>query len=224
VLVVIPPTVSMTGLVHSIPDKLLDMIRRHNRVSCEDARIQVRVAIHIGPIQHDGYGFVGCDVNYLHRMLNAPALKRKLAISGAEIALITSEYLYDNIVVRRPSLIDPATFKSLTVRVKETRTRAWAYTLGAPTEGAAVVRTAPRKLSRVRPAGLCLGEDGGHRRITAGVTAEPAAHTVPEPVRGRIGGVFVIAAISGVRQTGTRANSNDRLVRRRAVPRRHRPA
>ena len=65
-------------------DKLLGIVRRHNRVSCEAARIQVRIAGHIGPIQHDGHGFVGRDVNYLHRMLDAPALKRKLAASGAE--------------------------------------------------------------------------------------------------------------------------------------------
>jgi hypothetical protein len=132
-LVVLPPTVSVAGLVHPIPEKLLGLVRRHNRVSCEAARIQLRVATHIGPIQYDGHGFVGHDVNLLHRMLDSPALKRMLATSGAEIAFITSSYLYENVIVRRPSLIDPAGFKPLTVRVKETRTRAWAYTLGAST-------------------------------------------------------------------------------------------
>jgi hypothetical protein len=135
-LVVIPPTISVAGLVHPVPDKLLSLVRRHNRVSCEAARIQLRIATHIGPVHYDGHGFVGRDVNLLHRMLDAPALKRMLAESGAEIAFITSGYVYENIVVRRPSIIDPAAFMPMTVRVKETRTRAWAYTLGASTPNA----------------------------------------------------------------------------------------
>ncbi len=129
-LVVIPPSISTAALVHAIPDKLLGLVRRHNRVSCEAARIQLRVAAHLGPIHHDGHGFVGHDVNHLHRMLDAPALKRMLTRSGAEIAFITSGYFYENIVARRPSLVDPAVFKPLTVRVKETRAQAWVYTLG----------------------------------------------------------------------------------------------
>jgi hypothetical protein len=83
------------------------------------------VATHVGPVHHDRYGFVGRDVNLLCRILDAPTFKRMLAESGAEIAFIASSYLYENIVVRRPSLIDPGLFKPMTVRVKETRTRAW---------------------------------------------------------------------------------------------------
>jgi hypothetical protein len=127
--VVIPPTISAANLIHPIPDKLVSLVRRHNRVSCDAARIQLRVATHVGPVHHDGHGFIGHDVNFLHRMLEAPALKRMLIETSAEMAFVTSRYLYENIVVRRPSLIDPDVFKPLTVRVKETRTRAWAYPL-----------------------------------------------------------------------------------------------
>jgi len=130
VLIVIPPAISVADLVHPVPDKLLSLVRRHNRVSCDAARIQLRAAAHVGPVHYDGHGFVGHDVNLLHRMLDAPALKRMLAMSGAEIAFVTSSYVYDNVVVRRPSLVDPAAFRPLTIRVKETRARAWAYPLG----------------------------------------------------------------------------------------------
>jgi hypothetical protein len=130
VLVVIPPTMSVADLVHPIPDRLHSLVRRHNRVSCEAARIQLRVATHIGPVHHDGHGFVGRDVNLLSRLLDARQPKRLLAESGAEIAFITSGYLYENIIRRRPSLVDPGLFKPLSVQVKETRTRAWMYTLG----------------------------------------------------------------------------------------------
>jgi len=145
-LVVIPPTISMAGLAHAVPDKLLGLVRRHNRVSCAAARIQLRLAVHAGPVSHDGHGFVGHDVNYLHRMLDAPTLKRMITSSGAEIAFITSAYFYESIVARRPSLVDPGLFKSLTIRVKETRTRAWAYALSASGEAAAGTRSQSREV------------------------------------------------------------------------------
>jgi hypothetical protein len=131
VLVIVPPMIPVAGLVDPIPERLRSLIRRHNRVSCEAARIQLRVAMHVGPVHNDGHGFVGRDVSLLCRLLDARSLKRMLAQSGAEVAFITSGYVYENVIRRRPSLIDPALLQPLSVRVKETRTRAWAYVLGA---------------------------------------------------------------------------------------------
>ena len=131
VLVIVPPMISMAGLVDPIPERLRSLVRRHNRVSCEAARIQLRVAAHIGPVHNDGHGFVGRDLTLLCRLLDARSLKRMLAQSAAEVAFITSGYVYENVIRRRPSLVDPALFQPLPVRVKETRTRAWAYILGA---------------------------------------------------------------------------------------------
>jgi hypothetical protein len=134
-LIVIPPTIATAGLVHPLPDKLLALVRRHNRVSCGAARIQLRLAAHIGPVHHDGHGFVGHDVNLLCRMLDAASFRKVLRTSGAEIAFIASDYLHENIIARRPSLAGPTAFQPLTVRAKETRTRAWTFTLGTGAAG-----------------------------------------------------------------------------------------
>jgi hypothetical protein len=131
VLVIVSPMIPVAGLVDPVPERLRGLVRRHNRVSCEAARIQLRVALHIGPVHNDGHGFVGRDVNLLCRLLDARSLKRMLAQSGAEVAFIASGYVYENVIRRHPSLVDPGLFKPLSVRVKETRTRAWAYVLGA---------------------------------------------------------------------------------------------
>jgi hypothetical protein len=130
VLVVVPPMMPVTYLVDPIPERLRGLIRRHNRVSCEAARIQLRIAMHVGPVHHDGHGFIGHDMTLLYRLLDARSFRRMLAQSGAEVAFIASRYVYENVIRRRPSLVDPARFQSLSVRVKETRTRAWAYVLG----------------------------------------------------------------------------------------------
>lgn len=130
VLVIIPPTIPAAGLVDPIPDRLRCLIRRHNRVSSEAACIQLRVAAHIGVVHSDDYGFAGRDVTLLYRLLDASSLRRMLAQSGAEVVFVASSYVYETVIRRRPSLVDPALFQALSIRTKETRTRAWAYTPG----------------------------------------------------------------------------------------------
>jgi hypothetical protein len=147
VLVIVPPMIPVAGLVDPIPERLRALVRRHNRVSCDAARIQLRVAAHVGPVHNDGYGFVGRDVNFLCRLLDARSLKRMLVQSDAEVAFITSGYVYENVICRHPSLVDPALFQHLSVRVKETRTRAWAYVLRALAESEAGAGPSPAPAS-----------------------------------------------------------------------------
>lgn len=118
-------------LAVGIADDIGLLLRLHNHVSCDAAHIQLRVATHIGPVHHDGHGFVGHDVNLLFRLLSARPLRRMLSESDAEVALITSRYVYDSVIRRRPSLADLALFRRLRVRVKETTTQAWARTFRA---------------------------------------------------------------------------------------------
>ena len=127
VLIIAPATIPAAMLV-PIPDRLRTLIRRHNRVSCEAARIQLRTAIHLGPVHHDRYGFIGADVNFLFRLLDSRQLKYRLAAASAtEIALITSDYFFSSVIRRQPSFLDPALFDSVKVQVKKTRARAWVY-------------------------------------------------------------------------------------------------
>jgi class 3 adenylate cyclase len=129
-LVIIPPAIPVTGLV-AVPDRLRALVRRHNHVSSDAARLQLRVAMHIGPVHYDGHGFVGQDVNLLFRLLDARALKRVLSESGAEVALLASDAMYKHVILRQPALVDLALFRRLRMQVKETRTSAWAYTPGS---------------------------------------------------------------------------------------------
>jgi hypothetical protein len=88
------------------------------------------VAAHIGPVDHDGHGFVGTDVNLLFRMLEARPLKQALAATGADLALIVSDYVYGNLVCRYPSLASPDAFQVARFQVKHTRAKAWTYLPG----------------------------------------------------------------------------------------------
>lgn len=126
-LVVIPPGIAATGIIDPMPGRLGSLIRRHNHVARDVAHIQLRVAAHIGPVDYDGHGFVGADVDFLFRMLDARPLKHALASTGADLALIVSNYVYSNVVSRHPSLVSPAAFRPVRFQVKYTKSRAWIY-------------------------------------------------------------------------------------------------
>ena len=130
-LIVVPPEIPVKGLIDPLPDKLRGLIRRHNHVSAAAADMQLRAAAHIGPVEHDGHGFVGTDVNFAFRMLEARPLKRMLAASGAELGLVISDYVYRGLVCRYPSLVHPSAFQAVRFQAKNTRARAWTYLPGA---------------------------------------------------------------------------------------------
>jgi class 3 adenylate cyclase len=129
-LVVIPPGIAVRTVLYPLLDRLRDLIRLHNHASKPAARIQLRVAVHIGSVDHDGEGFVSSEINQLFRLLDAPPLKRALAASTAELGLIVSEYVYDSVVRRHPTLISPSAFRQIRFQVKYTRAKAWIYLPG----------------------------------------------------------------------------------------------
>jgi hypothetical protein len=137
VLVVVSPGIGATGIIDPLPERLHSLIRRHNHVSSAAARIQLRAAAHLGPVHHDGHGYVGTDVDFLFRMLDSGPLRRELASAEADLALIVSDYVYRNIVSRHPSLVSPAAFRRVRFQVKHTRARAWTYVPSAPPSPAA---------------------------------------------------------------------------------------
>ena len=129
-LIIVPPHIPGYGIIDPLPDRLRGLIRRHNRLSCEAAQMQLRAAATIGPVDRDDHGLVGDDLNQLFRMLDARPLRRALTDTGAELALVISRYVHDNLVIQHPSLVNPALFRPLNTRVKRTRIHAWIYVPG----------------------------------------------------------------------------------------------
>ena len=132
VLTVMPPGTACKNIIDPLPERLRGLIRRHNHVFRDAAGIQLRTAAHIGPVDHDGHGFIGSDINLLFRMLNARPFKRVLTDSGAELALIISDYLYHNVVCRYPSLISPDSFQPVRFQDQHISTQGWAYLPSIP--------------------------------------------------------------------------------------------
>ena len=127
VMVIFPPDLAAQPIIDSFPERLRGLIRRHNRLSCEPARMQLRVAAHVGPVYRDEHGFAGDDVTFLCRMLDAQPLRRALSESDTELAFIISDYVYEKCVLRRRSLADRRSFRPVRTHVKRTSVHAWIY-------------------------------------------------------------------------------------------------
>lgn len=125
VLLVLPADVSLPAIAEPMAERLHSLVQRHNRVVREAAAMHLRVAIHAGPVSYDGYGIVSTDVNFLFRMLEARALKKLLASSGAELALIVSGTVHHDLVTMVPDLANRVTFRRVRFQVRYTKARAW---------------------------------------------------------------------------------------------------
>ena len=168
-LVILPPGIAAQPVIDPFPERLRGLIRRHNRVACDAAQMQLRAAAHIGPVYGDAYGMISDDLNLLFRMLAAAPLRRALAVSGAELALAVSGYMHDSLVVRHRTLVDPALFRPMKTQVKGTRISAWMYLPGAEPPGAAAGLTAPGPAAP--PAGLIL--PARHRGTRTALPGQP---------------------------------------------------
>jgi hypothetical protein len=127
VAVIFPPGLAAHPIIDPFPERLRDLIRRHNRFTYESVRLQLRVAANVGPVYCDEHGFAGDDVTLLCRMLDAPPLRQALSGSRCELAFIISDWVYEKLVLRGHSLADQRSFRRVRTQVKRTPVHAWMY-------------------------------------------------------------------------------------------------
>jgi hypothetical protein len=140
VLVIVPPTIPVDGLADPLPERLCGLVRVHNRLSSADAHMQLRAAAHVGKVYRDAHGFAGDSASHLCRLLDAPPLKHLLASSGSDLAFIASDYFYDAVIRRHPTLVDPAAFQPVTVDASHETATGWVQLMGS---AAATARILP---------------------------------------------------------------------------------
>ncbi|MBC6456716.1 hypothetical protein [Actinomadura sp. HBU206391] len=158
VLVVVPSAVSAMLFLDPLIDLLRAELRFHNKMSSEPAQIRLRVALHAGSVFFDGNGVVGHALTRLFTLLDAPAFKAEFRDTAAEIGLVTSEHLYDDVIRHTSGLVDPADYRPIEVAEDEFVTRGYVHIPPGP------AGRAPSLL---------------HQRRSASATAHTAtAHTV----------------------------------------------
>jgi tetratricopeptide (TPR) repeat protein len=110
--------------VESLPHALVKALREHNGAHPLQERIRLRMVIHAGEVNYDDHGVTAASVNLAFRLLDAGPLKAALANSPGVLALIISEWFFDE-VVRHSTAAEPDTYRPVRVMVKETSTVGW---------------------------------------------------------------------------------------------------
>ncbi|UOZ07541.1 DUF3558 domain-containing protein [Amycolatopsis sp. WQ 127309] len=187
-----PASVPKSVFVERVPHVLAERIQRYNAGQREQARMRIRAALHAGEVVHDARGATSPAITKAFRLLDAAELKAALAGSEGELALITSDWFYAE-VVRHST--EAETYRSCRVQVKETSEAAWfalprasypprpartpVWLWGSVAGAASALVVAGAVFSPARPAAA-----PGESIMGAPRTADPCAVTFPDALGG----------------------------------------
>ncbi|MES9536335.1 MULTISPECIES: cyclic nucleotide-binding domain-containing protein [unclassified Actinomadura] len=131
-LIVIPPQVPTATVVDPMMVSLGRRLRGHNHRASGAVRVQLRVAVNVGPVMPDPPGVSGSSIITAARLLDAGPLKERLAATGADLGVIASRFVYDSVIVPSPGQVTAAEYERITCRVKESDLEGWIHLRGLP--------------------------------------------------------------------------------------------
>ncbi|MFI0352941.1 cyclic nucleotide-binding domain-containing protein [Actinomadura sp. 9N407] len=129
-LIVVPPEMPPRSVIDPMLALLAAGLRRHNHRSSDALRIQLRLALNVGPVMPDAEGVSGSAIIYTARLLDAPVLKARLAETRSDLGFIASGFVYKNVVVHAPGFVVPDSYQKVCCTVKETEFTGWMHLSG----------------------------------------------------------------------------------------------
>src|SRR5262249_55322004 len=119
----VSPRVPKNLLAAALPPTLATVLREHNQAAAPETRMRLRIALHAGEVHHDDHGVAATAINHSFRLLDAGPLKRALRDSPGTLALIASQWFFEEVI--RHDRATAATYRQVEGSVKETRATAW---------------------------------------------------------------------------------------------------
>jgi hypothetical protein len=129
---VLPADASEPAVVADLVQELTNRLARVNHVQDPALRLRLRVAVHSGMVHFGRNGLPGPAAVQTCRLLDSPALKRALASSDADLALIVSDGLFRDIVEPGYRGLRAVDFTPVEVRLKEFTGTGHIRLLGGP--------------------------------------------------------------------------------------------
>ncbi|MDL4773130.1 cyclic nucleotide-binding domain-containing protein [Actinomadura xylanilytica] len=126
-LIVIPPSMPTRSIVAPMLALLTAGLRLHNHQAGAAVRIQLRAALHVGPVERDDEGVSGSAIIHTARLLEAQIFKDWLALSQSDLGFIASAFVYETVVAQAPGQVDPAEYHPVRCKVKESDLTGWMY-------------------------------------------------------------------------------------------------
>ncbi|MER5300701.1 hypothetical protein ABT039_14725 [Streptomyces lasiicapitis] len=124
VLAALAPEVPPVDLVGLWLEEVYQGVRAHNAGLSD--RLRLRIAMHAGPVSHDGRGLVGRAVDLTCRLCDSREAKEILAADDAiDLVFVVSDGLYRSVVVEGGRFVEPEHYRPIPVQAKETDEVAW---------------------------------------------------------------------------------------------------
>jgi hypothetical protein len=121
-LTVVPPSVPTAVVVAHLHKELPAALEEHNQVYPASARIQLRVAIDVGPVVSDAMGVSGEAIIVTARLIEAPLMKNAMGKGGPSLGIIASPFIYKSVIRHGPYVEG---YSEVRVDVKESSIVAW---------------------------------------------------------------------------------------------------
>ncbi len=110
------------------------MVEVHENLRDENRALRVplglRVGMHVGPVRHDPRGICGRAVDLACRLADSPVARQLLDAERADLVLVVSQALYEDVVSSGGKFIEPARYASARLALKEGEVTAWFHLPG----------------------------------------------------------------------------------------------
>jgi CRP-like cAMP-binding protein len=213
VIVVVPPVISTRRVIDPLIPVLAARLRQYNRRASDVVLIQLRAALHAGPVGKDAEGLTGRAIISTARILDARVIKDRLAAEQADLIFAVSDYVYEHVVTSLDGQVDVTAFTHVEDQVKESRVSAWIHLAGR-IEAPSSMLTGPGL--GPRPVAPPLGKLPAEVRGRDGLLGEFRRALRPYPRRASR--AFVIAGMGGLGKS-TVALAAVRMAKDRGLPR-----
>jgi Cyclic nucleotide-binding domain len=128
-LTVVPPSVPTALVLRYLHKELPAALEEHNRAHPDPARIQLRVAVNVGPVISDAVGFSGEAIILTARLVEAPQFKAAMENSQARLGIIASTFIHETVIRHDLGLTG---YSDVQVDVKESSFAAWTRLFDSP--------------------------------------------------------------------------------------------
>ena len=131
ILLVLPLRIPAGNALSPFLLPLAELLQEHNRQATEGTRIQLRAALHTGPVKSLPHGVTGEAIIHTARLIDAPPAKNEQHRTGADLMFIASSLVYETIIKHSLDGLRPASYQKITAQVKESALTGWLCLLGA---------------------------------------------------------------------------------------------
>ncbi|MFJ9586543.1 nucleotidyl cyclase domain-containing protein [Streptomyces acidicola] len=112
----------------------LTEMHQRQRAQNEDLarRLGLRVGVHVGPVEHDDEGLSGEAMDLVCRLADSSVARAVLEHSGRDLVCVVSESLHHEVVRHGGRFVEPGSYRSARITLKEGPVTAWFHVPGEP--------------------------------------------------------------------------------------------